>query len=102
MEEKLNYNHIKELYEEEKAKVEEAKQKVINSCKMLKTARAETIKEFKCNLIKQIKYIEDAHQAEYKDDFGKGWMAGFSTATNLIRGAIDYIVGFENRDADNG
>lgn len=46
LEEKLNYSHIKELYEEEKAKVEKAKQKVINSCKMLKTARAEVIKEF--------------------------------------------------------
>ena len=64
--------------------------------------RAEAIKEFKCELIEQIEYIGDAHQAEYKDDFGKGWMAGFNTATHLITGAIGYIASFKNRGADNG
>lgn len=64
---------------------------------LYKDARAEAIKEFKCELIEQIEYIEDAHQAEYKDDFGKGWMAGFNTATHLITGAIGYIADFENR-----
>ena len=41
-----NSDHIKGLWEAEKEKVEKAKQKVINVCKMLKNARAEAIKEF--------------------------------------------------------
>ena len=65
-------------------------------------AKAKVIKEFKCKLIEQIEYIGEAHQAEYKDDFGKGWMAGFNTAAHLITGAIGYIAGFENRGANNG
>jgi|GEM_PF-4727274 len=41
-----NNDHIKALYEEEKQKVEKAKQKVIDSYKMLKTAKSEARKEF--------------------------------------------------------
>lgn len=40
-----NSDHIKALYEEEKQKVEKAKQKVIDYCKMLKTAKSEARKE---------------------------------------------------------
>ena len=41
-----NWEHIKGLWECEKEKVESAKQKVICTCKMLKTAKSEAIKEF--------------------------------------------------------
>jgi hypothetical protein len=41
-----NSDHIKGLWEAEREKVEKAKQKVVNACKMLKNARAEAIKEF--------------------------------------------------------
>ena len=43
--ERMNYDHIKNLWEEEKEKVANAKQKVIDACKMLKTAKAEAYKE---------------------------------------------------------
>lgn len=39
--ENQNYDHIKGLWEVEKEKVEKAKQKVINVCKELQTAKAE-------------------------------------------------------------
>ena len=41
-----NNDHIKALYEEEKQKVEKAKQKIIDSYKMLKTAKSKARKEF--------------------------------------------------------
>ena len=41
-----NSDHIKGLWEAEKEKVEKAKQKVVNVCKMLKNARAEAIEDF--------------------------------------------------------
>ncbi|MBQ8932181.1 MAG: hypothetical protein IJ045_07095 [Ruminiclostridium sp.] len=43
---KNDNKHLKGLYEDEKAKVEKAKGKVIDICKRLKTTKSEAIREF--------------------------------------------------------
>lgn len=42
-------------------------------------------------LLEQISWIDKAHKAEYKDDYGKGWIAGFHSAINMITSLINHL-----------
>ncbi len=57
-----NFDHIKQLWEKEKEKVENAKLKVIEAYKKLQTAKTEAIKEFAKRLKKR---IGDLHFQNY-------------------------------------
>ena len=65
--------NLQELYQEEQAKVETAKQKVIDAFKKLNTAKSEAVKEFAENLDKEMQNICQLYKRWGKMDYVRAY-----------------------------